>query len=110
MHQELALEKLFTSIHELEKSVVKVQTTFENRDDIPAQVFSRLDSYKEIVEKQKGLWFELEAIFSGDDKAHTAQIVIKINALSTLLLEDIRSVIASLDGKAASAEEESLLN
>ena len=98
MQQEIALERLLDSINELDVSVQKVQETFEHREDIPAEVHHRLGSYREIVEKQRCLWTELEAIFNSENKEYMAQLVIKINALSTLLLDDIRSAIAALDG------------
>lgn len=98
MQHEIALERLLSSINELDLSVEKVQTTFADREDIPGDVHQRLNSYRCIVNKQRELWAELQAIFESDNREAMAQLVIKINALSSLLLDDIRSAIATLDG------------
>lgn len=98
MQQEIALERLLGSINELDTAVTRVQETFSAREDIPSDVRLRLESYREIVQKQRDLWGRLQVIFNSEDREEMAQLVIKINALSTLLLDDIRSAIASLDG------------
>ena len=98
MQQEIALERLLGSINELDTAVSRVQETFRDRDDIPSDVTLRLTSYREIVQKQRDLWARLQGIFDSENREEMAQLVIKINALSTLLLDDIRAAIASLDG------------
>ena len=96
--QNYILEKLFNSIIELDQSVAKVQASFSSRNDIPENVNQRLGCYREICQKQRELWTELLTETDNNNKENIAKITVKINALSTFIIEDIRSALASLEG------------
>lgn len=99
---DLAINKLLNSISDLEQAVNKVQVEFQNRNDIPETVISRLAVYREITEKQKSIWAELPELVDNDDHVAIMQRIGKINALSSFLLDDLRAALAALEGQIVS--------
>ena len=90
------INRLFQSFTDLEKAIVGARKTLEEREDISPEVVRRLNSYDDILEKQKLLAKELcGSIKEGNWDEVTRQVGL-INGLSAMIRDDARAILSSL--------------
>lgn len=98
------INRLFQSFQDLEKAIGSARKTLEEREEVPAEVVERLNSYDTILAKQRNLAKELcENIKQGNWDEVTRQVGL-INGLSAMIRDDARAILSSL---ALNSDEES---
>ena len=93
------LENLYTSINNLERAIRRVEVSLEQQNLSENQLMQRINSYKEICGTQRKLWVKLEQACKTNQLEEITRSVQKINALSAMILEDIKTVIQVLNGQ-----------
>jgi len=86
--------QLLASLDELEFNILSAERSLKG-SGLPSWVFERLDSYKQIVNKQRIIAQKLQEDNSNDFEAMFS-LLNKINALSTLIFNDSEDLIAAL--------------
>ena len=90
------IDRLFQSFEDLEKAIGGARKTLEERDGIPPEVVERLNSYDNILEKQRNLAQSLcDSIKDGDWDEVSRQVGL-INGLSAMIRDDARAILSSL--------------
>ena len=90
------VEKLFKSFEDLESAISGARASLEKKASVPKHIFQRLDSYDEILKKQRQLALTLTRYVVSGDTAEVARYVTIINSLSGMIIEDARSILGSL--------------
>ena len=90
--------RLFESFQDLECAIAEARSGLEKKPSVPAHVFQRLDSYNEILSKQRILAGILAEHVRKGDALETARYVQIINGLSGMIISDARSILSSLRG------------
>jgi len=91
--------KLRASIDHLGSAIDKSKKVMQKNTKISKSQLSRLDSYHEVVNKQKQLVNELEHIFINDkDGSDLSRVIKKINSLSLMIKEDAQSLLLEISG------------
>ena len=90
------VERLFKSFQELESAIDGARSNLEKKSSVPEHVFERLDSYDEILKKQRTLALTLSDYVRRGDTAQVSRYVTIINGLSGMIIEDARSILSSL--------------
>lgn len=96
MEQNGIINRLFQSFEDLEKAIVSARKTLEAKDEIPAEVVARLNSYDGILAKQKVLANELVEHISEGNWDQVTRHVGLINGLSAMIRDDARAILSSL--------------
>ena len=90
------INRLFQSFQDLEKAIGGARKTLEERDGVPPEVVARLNSYDDILDKQRNLAKTLcESIKDGDWDEVSRQVGL-INGLSAMIRDDARAILSSL--------------
>lgn len=96
MQGNTIINRLFSSFTELETAINSAKETLAKRENVPADVVKRLDSYDGILLKQRKLANELcEHITAGNWDEVTRHVGL-INGLSAMIRDDARAILSSL--------------
>lgn len=90
------VERLYRSFADLESAISGARETLRSKTDVPAHVFQRLDSYDEIIARQRGLARDLEQHIAAGDMLEISRHVMIINSLSGMIIDDAKQILASL--------------
>jgi hypothetical protein len=90
------VERLYRSFADLEAAISGARETLRLKTDVPADVFQRLDSYDEIIARQRGLARDLEQFIAAGDMLEISRHVMIINSLSGMIIDDAKQILASL--------------
>lgn len=91
------IEKMFKSFEELENAINKARNTLETSGKGTEEIFSRFDTYEEIIEKQRTLGLEmLNLINEGATEEDIHRKVALINGLSEMIKTDSKDILKSL--------------
>lgn len=102
------IDKLLTSVDHLENTILHAYTKLSNQLDTPEEVVERLQQYRSICDQQRTHGQELRDLLARNDTAELTRRVKLINALSLMILEDVRVVLASIQGLSVEHTNESL--
>jgi len=92
--QELII-KLMASLTEVQETVKDTREKLNQRNDVPQDVFNRLDSYDEIVTKQKILCEELDNHFKTKNVVEIARCVKLMNCYSSMIRDDAHEILTN---------------
>jgi len=90
------IERLYQSFNDLEIAVNTAKATLLRKSDVPSYIIDRLDSYDNIMLKQKSLAAELEQSIANKDAENITRIVKLINGLSEMIRDDARELLTYL--------------
>lgn len=90
------IERLFESFSELEIAIESAKKTLEKREVIPQEILERLNSYDDILLKQRDLAHSLCAHINKCDWDEVSRHVSLINGLSAMIRDDARAILSTL--------------
>src|SRR5690606_24743258 len=90
------IAKLQASFKNLERAISGARTTLEKNQNVPKSFIERLDSYEEILSKQRLLAKGLDSLVQVGEFEQIAQHVKVINSLSGMIIDDAKNMLASL--------------
>lgn len=90
------VEKLFASFTDLETAINGAKKTLAAKENIPAEIFNRLNSYDGILEKQRSLAREMCRHMKAGNWEEVNQFVTRINGLSSMIRDDARAILSSI--------------
>lgn len=100
------IERLFSSFQDLEQAIGSAKRTLAKKDGVPAEVMRRIESYDEILAKQRSLAGALCDHISKQNWDEVTRHVGLINGLSAMIRDDARSILSILSGGSEVAEGE----
>jgi hypothetical protein len=90
------LERLFVSFTDLETAIKGARATLASKSSVSPEILERLDSYDDILSKQKNLAIQLCRYISNEEWDEVSRHVSLINGLSSLIRDDARAILSSL--------------
>lgn len=96
------VDKLSASFVELEHSIDATVKVLKAKDNVPADVWTRVECYREMVGKQKAMIPGLKDALLNKDYKSVGTYVQKINALSSMIRDDARDILV---GKVVNEED-----
>lgn len=90
------INRLFSSFTELEGAIRSARKTLAERDSTPENVIERLDSYEQILVKQRSMAVSLCEHINRGDWDEVSRKVSIINGLSGMIRDDARAILGSL--------------
>jgi hypothetical protein len=90
------VQRLYLSFIDLERAIAGARDTLSLREDVPGHVFKRLDSYDQIIARQRSLANELEHHILEGDMLEISRHVMIINSLSGMIIDDAKQILASI--------------
>lgn len=90
------IDRLFASFTDLESAIRSARETLERKSTIPEEVMRRLNSYDEILAKQRTLATTLCECIERGDWDEVSRHVTLINGLSAMIRDDARAILSSL--------------
>jgi len=97
--------RLHQSFADLEKAIHGARETLTSKENVPGNVFERLDSYDQIITRQRLLAKDLEQHIEQGDMVEISRHVMIINSLSGMIIDDAKQILQSLSHSAASGIE-----
>jgi hypothetical protein len=94
--------RLHQSFADLEKAIHGARETLSHKEHVPAHVFERLDSYDQIITRQRNLAKDLERHIQIGDMVEISRHVMIINSLSGMIIDDAKQILQSLSHTAGS--------
>jgi hypothetical protein len=94
--QDEMISKLFSSFTDLEKAISSARHTLEKRGSISKEILARLDSYYDILDKQRILATALCDHLNKGNWSEVNRHVQLINGLSAMIRDDAKAVLASM--------------
>lgn len=95
MHYE-KLDRFYASLQELEISFSHIRKKLLNASEVPAFILGRLDTYQEICSKQRRYGELVRFHLLCENYEEVARYITLINALSTMIMEDVHEFILML--------------
>ncbi|MCB0335200.1 MAG: hypothetical protein KDD62_02810 [Bdellovibrionales bacterium] len=90
------IDRLFNSFTELETAINSAKATLAKKESVPQEIIERLNSYDDILAKQRHL---AETLCSHIDQGEWDEVnrhVSLINGLSAMIRDDARAILSSL--------------
>ena len=104
MSDALIIEKLSDSFDRLDDCIRSTQLTLKERQNVPQDVRVRVESYGEIVLKQRKLLGNLRVYLNNNNWTEVGRHIRLIDSLSSMIREDAQAILGY------PRSEESLLN
>ena len=102
MKQENVIDRLYTSLSSLERSIQSARTTIERRGGVSVEIQSRLSSYDEILAKQRTQADALVEAMARGAWDEVGRLVEIINGLSGMIRDDARAILTAIVKKSES--------
>lgn len=99
------VERLFGSFKILEQAIISARETLYTRQGVSPIVLSRLDSYSELLDKQKILAKELQLLIENAQWIEVAQKISIINGLLEMIRNDAKEILDVLNGNNSYEEQ-----
>ena len=100
------VERLFGSFSILENAIIAARENLSSKPGVKPEVISRLDSYGELLSKQRILADVLRLLINDSRWSEVAQKIAVINGLLEMIRSDAKDVLASLQVSKADHEDE----
>lgn len=104
------IKRLFESFAELERAISSAKTTIQAKEDPPLHVLERIQMYEEILVKQRALATALCGHATLGNWPEVSRHVQLINALSAMIRDDARDVLAGFRPALNREERELMLS
>lgn len=100
------VSKLLQSFCDLEKAIEGARSNLSANENIPTSVMKRLDSYSDILSRQRELAAILEGHVASGNIPEVARHISLINALSGMIIEDARGLLSGLSGQPQASDDD----
>lgn len=107
---KIVITRLFQSFAELEKAIDAAKMTLTSKDNPPQELIERIGSYETILNKQRRLAEELCCHANTGAWGEVERNIKVINALSQMIRDDAREVVAGLRPPLSREERELMLS
>lgn len=108
--KNIVIKRLFDSFGELEGAITAARKIIEQKPKPPEEVLQRIDTYDEILSKQRGLASALCGHAIVGNWQEVERHIKLINAYSTLIRDDAKDVLSMLRPTSGPDEQELLLS
>lgn len=95
MHNEI-IQRLMASFTSLEQAIVQAKQTLMNKPNVCPSIIQRLNSYDEVMAKQKELANNLSVLLIRQDWGEVVRHVNLINGLSAMIRDDAREILTGI--------------
>lgn len=106
---ELLVNKLLESFDDLDRCISRTREKLCEKQDVSADIMSRVDQYSDIVSKQRDLAIGLKKHLSDQNWDEVTRHVRLINGLSAMIRDDAKAILSQAVGQSAEVEEKTLL-
>ena len=106
---KIIIQRLFESFKDLETAIESAKKTLEDRVDPPQEVIKRIESYEEILNKQRALATALCGHAHLGNWEEVSRHVKLINGLSTMIRDDAREIVSGIRFSPSREEREMLM-
>ena len=104
------VERLFLSFMDLERAINGARASLSKKNSVPKEIFERLDSYNQILTDQRRLTHKLADHITAGNTAEVSRHVGLINAMSAMIIDDARGILAALSPETVSTKPEDEIN
>ena len=104
------VNKLLDSFNELERAITTARATLEEGENPPKEILAHIESYEEILEKQRSLATALCGYASMGNWEEVSRHVRLINGLSAMSRDDAREVLSGCKPPLKPEEREVMLS
>lgn len=105
---KLIISRLFESFTELDKAIRTAKIALGRKKNPPKDLLDRIESYEQILTKQRALAGELCRYVTEGNWDEVARHVSLINSLSSMIRDDAREVVAGIRPLFTPEERESM--
>lgn len=91
--KRFVLRRLFVSFSELDRAIRDAKASFEQQENPPIDILTRINSYEDILAKQKVLVGELCKEIRRGNGSEATRLIKLINGLSQMIRDDARGMI-----------------
>ena len=102
--QASIVSRLYQSFADLERAIRGARETLSQKESVPGHVFERLDSYDQIIARQRALATDLEKHIASGDLLEISRHVMIINSLSGMIIDDAKQILAALSNPGETLE------
>lgn len=107
---KIVITRLFQSFGELERAIASAKQALEGKQTPPQELLERIDSYEQILLKQRRLAEELCGFANSGNWGGVERNIKVINGLSQMIRDDAREVVAGLRAPLSVEERELMLS
>ncbi len=107
---KLIISRLFESFSELDRAIRTAKTALSRKKNPPKELLDRIDSYEQILNKQRALAGELCRYVTEGNWNEVARHVTLINSLSSMIRDDAREVVAGIQPVFSPEEREAIFS
>ena len=102
------VSRLLQSFSDLEKAIEGAKSNLKENVKIPDSVLERLESYSDILDRQRELAQVLESHVTTGNLTEVARHISLINGLSGMIIDDARGLLSGLSGQEGFMEKEEI--
>lgn len=106
--QNSIIDRLFASFNDLETAITGARETLASKGTVPDEIMRRLESYDDILSKQKNLAGTLCTEMEKGDWDEVNRLVGLINGLSAMIRDDARAILSALALNSDSKDDEEI--
>ena len=100
-NNENLVVRLYGAVTELEMAIGRARTSMSQMQNIPGGVIERLSSYDSVLTSQRKYIHELSAHVEHENVTEINRLVTLINQLSSMIRDDVKSVLISISAQGA---------
>lgn len=94
--EKLIIERLRKSFDELDRAIQTAKGTLTARASVPVEILDRIDSYEDILIKQRKFAIDLQSYIEKENWFEVTRHIQIINGLSGMIRDDAREILAFL--------------
>lgn len=103
------VDRLMQSFSDLEQAIEGAKSTLKAKVAVPENVLERLESYSDILTRQRELARVLESHVASGNLDEVVRHISLINGLSSMIIDDARGVLCCLSGSEDALEKDQVL-
>lgn len=92
----MMVNRLLESFTELESAILTAKKTLESKQSVPQEVIDRIDTYQQMLEKQRVLASAMSTFVEQGNWPEVSRHIKLINGLSEMIRDDAREIVGSL--------------
>ncbi len=98
--------RLLQSFRDLETAIEGAKSNLKTNTKVPVSVMERLESYSDILDRQRELAKVLESHVNTGNLSEVARHITLINGLSGMIIDDAKGLLSGLVGEEIEGKEE----
>lgn len=100
------VDRLLNSFSVLESAINGAKLNLASREHVPAAILQRIESYTDLLSKQKQIAHELSDAVDNADWSDVAHKIKLINGLLDLIRQDAREIVRGLRSETEAGDDE----